>query len=128
MTFKFSQRSENNLEGVHPDLILVMRQAIQTTDIDFAIIEGVRTLERQREMVRIKASQTLNSRHLTGHAVDVAPIYEGKIAWDWPLYYVLADCIKTAAKLVDVPIEWGGDWKRFKDGPHWQLPWKEYPK
>jgi peptidoglycan L-alanyl-D-glutamate endopeptidase CwlK len=79
-------------------------------------------------MVRIKASQTLNSRHLTGHAVDVAPVYNGKISWDWPLYYVLADCIKTAAKLVDVPIEWGGDWKRAKDGPHWQLPWKEYPK
>jgi peptidoglycan L-alanyl-D-glutamate endopeptidase CwlK len=128
MTFKFSQRSENNLEGVHPDLILVMRQAIQATDIDFAIIEGVRTLERQREMVIIKASHTLNSRHLTGHAVDVAPVYNGKISWDWPLYYILADCIKNAAKLVDVPIEWGGDWKRFKDGPHWQLPWTEYPK
>lgn len=128
MTFRFSKRSEENLDGVHPDLIMVMRQAIETTDIDFAIIEGVRTIERQREMVKIGASQTLNSRHLTGHAVDVAPIYNGKIAWDWPLYYVLADCIKTAAKLVDIQIEWGGDWKRFKDGPHFQLPWNDYPK
>jgi peptidoglycan L-alanyl-D-glutamate endopeptidase CwlK len=127
MTFKLGAQSEKNLIGVHPDLVLVVREAIKITDIDFKVLEGVRSIKRQHEMMKIGASQTMNSRHLTGHAVDLAALYGGKVAWDWPLYYILGDCMKTAAKSVSVKIEWGGDWKKFKDGPHFQLPWKDYP-
>ena len=69
----------------------------------------------------------MKSRHITGHAIDIAPVVGGVIRWDWPLYYKLADTMKQASKDVGVPVEWGGDWKSFKDGPHWQLPWKKYP-
>jgi peptidoglycan L-alanyl-D-glutamate endopeptidase CwlK len=127
MTFKLGAQSEKNLIGVHPDLVLVVREAIKITDIDFKVLEGVRSIKRQHEMMKIGASQTMNSRHLTGHAVDLAALYGGKVAWDWPLYYILGDCMKTAAKSVSVKIEWGGDWKKFKDGPHFQLPLKDYP-
>lgn len=127
MTFKLSAQSEKNLIGVHPDLVLVVREAIKITDIDFKVLEGVRSIKRQHEMMKIGASQILNSRHLTGHAVDLVALYDGKAAWDWPLYYILGECMKTAAKSVSVKIEWGGDWKKFKDGPHFQLPWKDYP-
>jgi peptidoglycan L-alanyl-D-glutamate endopeptidase CwlK len=127
MTFKLGAQSEKNLIGVHPDLVLVVREAIKITDIDFKVLEGVRSIKRQHEMMKIGASQILNSRHLTGHAVDLAALYGGKVAWDWPLYYIIGDCMKTAAKSVSVKIEWGGDWKKFKDGPHFQLPWKDYP-
>lgn len=127
MTFKFSQRSENNLIGVHPDLVHVVRRALKLTEIDFCVIEGLRTYERQRELVKAGASQTLKSRHLTGHAVDLAAFIGGQIRWDWPLYSKIAIAMKDAATEEDVPIEWGGDWKSFKDGPHFQLPWGKYP-
>ena len=127
MTYRLSNASEKNLIGVHPDLVAVVREAIKITDIDFAVTEGVRTMERQRKLMQAGASQTMNSRHLTGHAVDLAALLDGKLSWDWPLYYILGDCVKTAAKNIGVPIEWGGDWPKFKDGPHFQLPWKDYP-
>lgn len=128
MTFKLSEQSEKNLIGVHPDLVLVVREAIKTTDIDFKVIEGLRTLERQKELFKIGASQTMNSRHLTGHAVDFAALYKNKVTWDWSIYYILGDCVKAAAQRLSIPIEWGGDWKLFKDAVHFQLPMKEYPK
>jgi peptidoglycan L-alanyl-D-glutamate endopeptidase CwlK len=59
--------------------------------------------------------------------VDIAPLVAGKVRWDWPLYHRLAAAVKQAAAAEGVPIEWGGDWKRFRDGPHWQLPRREYP-
>lgn len=127
MTFKFGARSESRLQGVHPDLVKVVRRALQLSKVDFAVLEGLRTPERQAEMVKSGASQTLNSRHLTGHAIDVAPIVGNQVRWDWPLYYPLAEAMKAAAAEANIPIEWGGDWRRFKDGPHWQLPWREYP-
>ena len=73
------------------------------------------------------ASQTLSSRHITGHAVDLGAWVDNQVDWSWPLYYKIAEAMKAAAKQLDVPIEWGGDWKSFKDGPHYQLPWKDYP-
>lgn len=121
-------RTERNLKGVHPDLVKVVRKAFELAEVDPVITEGLRTVERQRELVRIGASRTMNSRHITGHAVDVAFIINGKLRWDWPLYKKFADVMKAAAKAVGVPIEWGGDWKSFKDGPHFQLPFKQYPK
>ena len=122
----FGDRSISRMAGLHPDLKKVMNQAILATDLDFTVLEGLRTLERQKQMVETGASTTLNSRHLDGHAVDIAPFVGGEVRWDWPLYYRLAVIVKAAAKEVGVPIEWGGDWK-FKDGPHWQLPWAKYP-
>lgn len=127
MTFKLGELSLNRLRGVHPDLVRVAKRAIEITDIDFTVLEGLRTLDRQRQLVAKGASKTLNSRHLTGHAVDLAPVIDGKVSWDWPLYHKLAKAVKQAARELGVPIEWGGDWKSFKDGPHWQLPWKAYP-
>lgn len=127
MTFSLSQRSIKALEGVHPDMVKVVKRAIQITDIDFVVTEGLRTLQKQKQLVAAGASQTMRSRHLTGHAVDLAALVAGKVRWDYPLYGKLAIAMKQAAKDVGVPIEWGGDWKSFKDGPHFQLPWKDYP-
>lgn len=126
--FKLGPRSERRLEGVHPDLQKVIRRAIQITPIDFTVLEGLRSIQRQRYLYSTGKSKTMNSRHLTGHAVDIAPYVNGKVSWDWEDYYPLADAVKQAAKELHVPIEWGGDWRTFKDGPHWQLPWNEYPR
>lgn len=127
MTFKFGQRSEERLKDVHPDLVKVVRRALEISKVDFAVLEGIRSPERQAQMVKSGASQTLNSRHLTGHAIDVAPVVGNQVRWDWPLYYPLAEAMKAAAAELNIPIEWGGDWRKFKDGPHWQLPWSKYP-
>lgn len=128
MSFFLGTRSLQRLQGVHPDLVRVVHRAIELTPIDFTVLEGLRTLERQKQLFAAKTTQTMNSRHLTGHAVDLAPVLDGVVSWDWPLYHRLARAIKAAAEAVDVPIEWGGDWTSFKDGPHWQLPFKQYPK
>jgi peptidoglycan LD-endopeptidase CwlK len=124
---KFSARSLKNLQGVHPDLVRVMRAALQISALDFMVIEGLRTIERQKQLVAKGASQTMRSRHLTGHAVDIAPVVGGVIRWDWPLFHRIAEGVKQAAVDEGVAIEWGGDWKSFPDGPHWQLPWAKYP-
>lgn len=128
MAFAFGARSLARLEGVHPDLVRVMKRAIACSTIDFSVIEGVRTLAKQKQYMAAGATRTMNSRHLTGHAVDVAPYVGGQIRWDWPLYHQLAPVIKKAALELEVPITWGGDWRSFKDGPHWELPWKAYPR
>ena len=128
MTYKLGKRSKKRLEGVHPDLVVVLKLAVSRSKIDFTVLEGLRSLKRQKELKASGASKTLNSRHLTGHAVDIAPLLGGKVSWDWPLYYQLEPVVKKAAKDLGVEIEWGGDWKSFKDGPHWQLPWSVYGK
>lgn len=127
MDFRLSERSIRKLEGVHPDLVKVVKRAIEITEVDFAVTEGLRTKKRQEELVKLGASKTMKSRHLTGHAVDLAAVIGSEIRWDWPMYYKIADAIKKAANELKVPIEWGGDWKSFKDGPHFQLTWKDYP-
>ena len=125
--FTLGHRSKQRLKGVHPDLVKVVERAIQFTTVDFAVLEGLRTPERQKALVEAGASQTLNSRHLTGHAVDLGAWVGDEVRWDWPLYHKIAAAMKEAAKQVDVPIEWGGDWRNFKDGPHFQLPRKTHP-
>lgn len=125
--FQLSKRSIKNLNGVHKDLINVVLRAIKLTEVDFVVTEGKRTRERQAELVRSGASQTMNSRHITGHAVDLAALVEGQVRWDWPLYHKLAAAMKQAAEELEVEIVWGGDWTTFKDGPHFQLDWKAYP-
>jgi len=126
-SYKLSARSLKNLEGVHRDLQDVVKRAIQNTEVDFCVIEGLRTLEKQKKLVASGASKTLRSRHLTGHAVDLAAYVDGEIRWDWPLYHLIARAMKKAATELAVDIEWGGDWKSFKDGPHFQLSHKSYP-
>jgi peptidoglycan L-alanyl-D-glutamate endopeptidase CwlK len=132
MAFSLTQRDYTRLKGLHPDLVRVVQRAEAMTDLQFMVLEGLRTIERQRELFKQKATKTLNSRHIKakngyGHAVDLAPMLNGKVSWDWPLYHRLAKIIKAAAKAEKVAIEWGGDWRTFKDGPHWQLPWGKYP-
>lgn len=132
MAFNLTIRDHQRLSGVHPDLVRVVERAAEMSDIPFTILEGLRSAERQKELKAAGASQTLNSRHIKaangyGHAVDLAPMVGSNLSWDWPLYHRLAPVIKEAAEAEGVPIEWGGDWASFKDGPHWQLPWKDYP-
>ena len=124
MSFILSQKSLRRLEGVNPALVQVVKRAIQITPIDFIVVEGLRSKERQAYLVEKGASKTMNSRHLTGDAVDLAPIVNNKVSWDWKDFYPLAEAVKEAAKQVKVEVEWGGDWTTFKDGPHWQLPRK----
>lgn len=125
--FSLSQKSINRLVGVHKDLVAVVNFSIQETQIDFGVIEGVRSLEKQKELVKQGKSQTLNSRHLTGHAVDLAVYIDGNITWEWEYYQQLSIVMKDCASKLNVPIEWGGDWKTLKDGVHFQLPFNAYP-
>lgn len=132
---EFSKSSLSKLKGVHPDLVrVVMRCAKDWKDkqFTFGITCGVRTIEEQRVLVKKGASRTMNSRHIPAkngfsHAVDVVAMIDGKAKWDWPLYGKIAKAMKSAAKAEKVPLEWGGDWVSFKDGPHFQLPKASYP-
>lgn len=124
---KLNQRSVDRLQGVHPDLQRVVYRAAEITGHPFIITEGLRTLERQRSLVAAGASKTMKSRHITGHAIDLAAMVGDEVRWDWPLYGQLAAVMKEAAQIEGVPIEWGGDWRTFRDGPHFQLPLADYP-
>lgn len=126
------ERSVRNLAGVHKDLVRVYHAAFDAAQVKPVVTEGARTLARQKQLVAAGASRTLNSRHIPGadgkaKAIDVAFIINGKVRWDWPLYKAFADVMKAEAKRLGVPVEWGGDWRSFKDGPHFQLPYGKYP-
>lgn len=131
----WSDRSLRNMQGIHPDLRRVLDLALQESSIAFVVTEGLRTLERQRELVRIGASKTLNSRHLTGHAVDIYAHVDinsdGKVAFEEManprLMRQIADAMKLAASELTIPIVWGGDWQKFKDYPHFELDRRKYP-
>ena len=151
--YKLGPRSVQRLKGVHPDLVKVVERAIEITTVDFTVLEGLRDPARQKTLMESGASQTLNSRHITGHAVDLGALVGGSIRWDWPLYYKLAEAVQQAAKELNVQIVWGGVWDRalnqigdpadevaayvqrrrdlgkkaFIDGPHFELSRKEYP-
>ncbi|ASV34134.1 endolysin [Candidatus Williamhamiltonella defendens] len=152
MAYKLGPRSRQRLEGVHPDLVCVVERAIQITPVDFTVLEGVRTVERQKTLLAKGASKTMNSRHLTGHAVDLGACLDGSVRWDWPLYYPIADAMKQAAEELGIRVYWGACWscindednvsdaviayierkkavgkKPFMDGPHFQLPWSDFP-
>ena len=150
MTFALSPRSLENLMGVQPVLVAVVKRAIQITKVDFGVIEGLRTQTRQQELVNSGASQTMNSRHLTGHAVDLMAYINGRASWELNLYDDIADAVKQAATELGTPIKWGGAWtvqdirkwhgtmasamnsyiderrkqgrRPFIDGPHFELP------
>ncbi|WP_458789292.1 M15 family metallopeptidase [Adonisia turfae] len=151
--FHLSQRSLDRLEGVHPDLVRVVKRAIGVTEVDFTVLEGLRSRDRQHKLVKSGASKTMNSRHLTGHAVDLGAFVGGTVRWDWPLYYRIAKAMQDASIDEAVPLVWGGAWGRylavfsspeaasdayvaerraqgrrpFMDGPHYELPWDFYP-
>jgi peptidoglycan L-alanyl-D-glutamate endopeptidase CwlK len=130
MAFKLSARDEERLKGVHGHLVRVLhRCATLPRAPRFMVIEGRRSKARQAELVAKGASWTMNSRHLTGHAVDIAPVLDTdgdgdiELSWHWPHFYPLSHAMFEAAQQERVPIEWGGNWSASrKDGPHWQLP------
>lgn len=127
MSFRLSIRSRDRMKGVHPDLVRIVERAIQLTPVDFMVTEGLRTTKRQAELVRAGASRTNNSRHLTGHAVDIAALVDGQVRWDWPLYPRIAAAFKQAGRELNTPLTWGGDWPKLRDGPHFELERKAYP-
>jgi peptidoglycan L-alanyl-D-glutamate endopeptidase CwlK len=125
--YTLGPRSKQRLKGVHPDLVKVVERAIEISTIDFTVLEGLRTPERQKALLEAGASQTLNSRHITGHAVDLGAWVDNQVDWSWPLYHKIAAAMKDAATQEGVSIVWGGDWRTFKDGPHFELNRKVYP-
>lgn len=134
--FALSARDEAHLKKMHPDLARVVRRAAADWEVAgqiFFITCSLRTMTEQKALMAAGATRTLRSRHLPGrtnnlsHAVDLAVKIGGTLKWDWPLYANLAKAMKAAAAAEKVSIEWGGDWKSFKDGPHYQLPWAKYP-
>ncbi len=132
MAITLGASSLAKLAHVHPDLVKVVKKSAEISSIDFTVMEGSRSVAQQKLNVAKGVSTTMNSRHIPGkdgyaHAVDLVPIVGGKVSWDWAVYHKFSPIVKQAAQLVGVPIEWGGDWKTFKDGPHYQLPFKQYP-
>ena len=131
--FQLTPRDRDRLAGVHPHLISIVTHAASVSPERFVVLEGLRTSERQRELFAKRATRTLNSRHLTGHAVDIAPLLDEdgdgdvEISWHWEHFRPLADLIKRVAGDLGIPIIWGGDWVSLKDGPHWELPRQLYP-
>lgn len=144
--FYLGKRSLRRLEGVHSALVRVVKRAITNTSVDFTVLEGVRSLARQRELFDAGASKIMNSRHVPvpeigggnglGHAVDLGAYVGGRVRWDWPLYYKIYDAMWAAAKTENVAIRWGGDWdrdgefqdERWRDGPHFELLRRLYPE
>ena len=127
MSGLLSVRSRARLKGVHPALVAVVEAAVARSPVDFMITEGLRSPERQAALVQAGASRTLRSRHLSGHAVDVAALVDGQVRWDWPLYGRIASAFKAAALELKTPIVWGGDWKSLRDGPHFELDRRSFP-
>jgi peptidoglycan L-alanyl-D-glutamate endopeptidase CwlK len=136
MGLKLSTADNAHLAKLHPDLAKVVRRAAAIWPYKgqaVFITCSLRTVAEQKKLIAAGASQTMRSRHLPGaktklsHAVDFAIKLNGKLRWDWPLFVQLSVVMKQAAKDVGVPVEWGGDWRSFKDGPHFQLPWTKYP-
>lgn len=148
-SYLLSEQSLQRLNGVHLDLVKVVKRAIQITEMDFAVNEGLRTVERQRQLVNKGASQTMASNHITGNAVDLVPTPDGgAMNWnDWNNYYPMATAMRKAAEELNVKVRWGGCWeiingktgnpkdwvnaygdrkrkegkKVFTDGPHFEL-------
>ena len=121
MSFSLSKKSKEKMEGIDMRLVRLVEQAITETEIDFTVLEGLRTPERQQQLVNDGFSQTMKSKHLTGHAVDLGAIVDGKLSWDKKYYPAIAVAMKKAAADQNVNIRWGGDFKSFFDGPHFEL-------
>lgn len=152
--FTLGKTSTRELQGVRVELVSVVRRALQLTAQDFAVHDGIRTLAEQQRLVASGASQTLDSRHITGHAVDLVPVINGKLRWEWDPIYLIADAVRQAAREHGTPLRWGGAWdidftasddspedlvqgyvqrrrrqglRAFIDGPHYELPKAFFP-
>jgi peptidoglycan LD-endopeptidase CwlK len=110
MSFKLSQRSLDRLDGVDSDLVAVVKRAIELTDVDFGVTEGLRSEETQRKYVQAGKSQTMKSKHLEGKAVDLVAYVDGAVTWELNVYDNIADAMKEAAKELGVSIRWGAAW------------------
>lgn len=120
MGYVLGAKSLSRLEGVHPQLVAVVKRAIELTDQDFTVQEGLRTLAVQKDYVRRGVSKTLNSKHLKqadgfGHAVDLVPWINGQPRWEWPPIYRIARAVDDAAQALGVKLIWGGVWDRRMD-------------
>lgn len=146
--YTLSKTSLDKLAGVNPNLVKVVKRAIELTDVDFRVTEGLRTKERQAQLVKQGKSKTMHSRHLTGHAVDVVALVDNKVSWDFNHYYSIAQAFAKASSELGVKVCWGGSWsvitnragtpqswtqayldekkakkqKPFLDGVHFELP------
>ncbi len=133
MSFALSQRSLQRLDGVHPKLVNVVKAAIAISKTDFAVIEGVRSLEKQREYFNAGKSRTMKSKHLTGHAVDLMPLVDTdgdgdrEGTWEEQHFLPIADAMRQAASNLGIVITWGGEWASFKDCPHFEIDPQRYP-
>lgn len=117
--FILGKRSTDNLKGVHPDLVRVVKRALELSEVDFTVIEGLRTKERQAELLKQGFTRTMNSRHIIGQAVDIVPL---PVDWNNKARFgLVAAAMKKAAAELGVKITWGGDFKTFVDLPHYQI-------
>ncbi|HEV2557971.1 MAG TPA: M15 family metallopeptidase [Microvirga sp.] len=128
MGFAFGAPSRAKFKGVHPDLVRVFERAIQLSEIDFRVTQGVRTVAEQKKLLAAGASRTMKSRHIPStnrsglaEAMDVVALVGGKVRWDWPLYPKIAEAVRKASDELGIPVTWGGSWPRFRDGPHFEL-------
>jgi len=112
MAFQLSERSLGRLDGVDEKLVEVVKKAIELTKIDFGVTEGLRTIERQQELVAAGASQTMASKHIEGQAVDLVAYVGSRVSWELNLYDDIADAMKQAAKEVGVTLRWGAAWHK----------------
>ena len=119
--YKFSKRSLDNLKGVDQRLVELMTDVLAVSSYDFGITEGLRTKERQAQLVKEGKSQTMNSYHLRGKAIDIVVYIDNKVTWDLKYYNEVANLVKDIAMKKGLKVTWGGDWKTLVDGPHFQL-------
>jgi hypothetical protein len=124
--YKFSQKSLDKLQGVNPDLVKVIYRALELSEVDFGITEGLRTRERQEYLYNSGKSKTMNSRHLTGKAVDVVAFINGVVSWELRYYTKINEAFQKASLELGIPIIWGGSWKSFVDGVHFELDRRVY--
>lgn len=129
--YRLSNTSLQRLQGVHPDLVKVVKRAIEITPLDFGVSEGLRSLQTQQQYVTQGKSTTMNSKHLIqqdgyGHAVDLFVLVNGKATWEHKHFRKVIQAMFTAAIELNVQIEAGGLWRDFLDSPHFQLNSKHY--
>jgi peptidoglycan L-alanyl-D-glutamate endopeptidase CwlK len=118
---KFGKNSKRTLAGVNPVLAKIAYRAIELSEIDFGVHEGVRSKERQAYLVKNGASRTMKSKHLTGDAIDVHALINGRISWEGKHYAPIAAAFKKAAEECNVKLIWGGDWRSFPDLVHFEV-------
>lgn len=118
---ELSEKDYKKLEGVDEELKRLVEAVSKRSELTFIITEGIRSQERQKELYEAKKSKTLNSKHLTGDAVDIGVIVDGKLTWDKKYYDQMGELFEETAKELNIPFRWGGRFKNFYDGPHQEL-------